>query len=462
MSQVPAQLDPSPALVRSWTVCRPTFYGLPLADDVVDRLEGTQAALNRGMIDGLDPSLCRVVASFHGPKGAKVPLSLATISGCIRPAFVAANPWLLPNSLSCYDGGCYLFHARAVPAKKAHEVKIRAHTTPLDGLCAAARISKAYGLPLRDNQSSDGSLSMALAVRGSTRTQLHINLQTLADAGYSDVPYLCFSAAYTKVTDEHLRSLGVYPNLVVHITVSGWHSRQENLLRLHEFERYSNFLHNVVLRVVNRQDWAAIGAAVPDSGARVEAWLLGEINRRGLARRMIRTPFHSVHSFPGSNPGSLGTRHMAGADYSETWDTLISQGTKECCTTGKCKTCPTQCGATATKRRPPDPLLGARALQSMLLFELARQARHGQTPLALYTARLLARKGGELYAQAGDSAAGSLLLEQQGLFDSSLKKLTLSTTQRHHLVNDSHALVMDGLDRHRLWANTPSGNAVYA
>lgn len=450
MTRVPEQLEPTARLVRFWAADRPRFYGLALTADSVQQLFDTENMLARGVTGGLQPEMCRVLAAYHGPRGAKVPLSLATVSGCVRPAFVMLNPWLSPASMSCYEGGCYLYHARAVPAKRSHEVKVRAHTTPRDGLMAAAAVARKYGLPIRDNQSSDGSLSMGLTARGAERSQLFLNLLALDDGGYDDVPYLCFSSVYTRVADEVLTALSQFKNLIVHVTASGWHSREENTLRLQEFERYSAAGLNSFLRVVNRQDWAMVGEEVHDSGARVESWLLCEIERRGFSRHVIRTPFHSVHPFPGGRPACLGTRHMAGTDYPSLWGRLLEQGARECCTTGKCKTCPTRCGMVG-HTASPEPLLAARAFESMLLFELSRQGGIGAQPLAAYTARLLARKGAELYAEVGDTIAEHRLLETHAKYDRVVRLLPLSTTQRRRLVNDSHALVVDGLDRHRLW-----------
>ena len=99
-----------------------------------------------------------------------------------------------------------------------------------------------------------------------------------------------------------------------------------------------------------------------------------------------------------------------------------------------------------------DKLLAARAFESMLSFEKARQQRDGETPLAVYTARLLARKGAELYANAAETGAESGLCEIYHKYNAIVQNLSLSSTQRRRLVNDSHALVVDGLDRHRLWA----------
>jgi len=263
-------------------------------------------------------------------------------------------------------------------------------------------------------------------------------------------------AAYVRVPEQNLSELSTFKGLIVHVTVSGWHSKEENSLRLGEFERYASTLPNVFLRIVNRMDWAGVGTPVPDSGARVERWLLSEIDRRRLGNRVIRTPFHSVHTFPGSRPGALGTRHMAGADYADEWARLFSDGAKECCTTGKCKTCPTRCGAPGS---PPmrTSLIAARALDAMLSFEIARQAGIGTpSPLAVYTARLLARKGAEQYAEAGDNVGHCRLSEVHGMYDRVSRKLSLTPTDRRRLANDSHALVMNGLDRHGLWTHSKS------
>jgi hypothetical protein len=105
------------------------------------------------------------------------------------------------------------------------------------------------------------------------------------------------------------------------------------------------------------------------------------------------------------------------------------------------------------------PLIAARALDAMLSFEIARQTGIGTpSPLAVYTARLIARKGAELYAEAGDNVGYCRLSEVHGMYDRDSRKLNLTPTDRRRLANDSHALVMNGLDRHGLWAHAKSSN----
>lgn len=448
-----SQLKPDEALIRSWSVAHPTFYGERTSEAFVDSLLETELRLLEGTDSFLDPRLCRVLAAYHGPKGAKVPLSVNTISGCVRPAFIDVNPDMKPSALSCYGGGCYLYHARAVPAKKDHEFQVRAHTTPKDELISAARLSKHFGLPIRDNQSSDGSLSIALPVKKEADSQLLKNLRVLAANGLEEVPYLCFSSAYVEVTDSSLHALGEFDNLVLHVTVSGWHSREENILRLGEFSRYAERVRQSFLRVVNRQDWAS--GAPDDGSANCEEWLLDEIRRRGLNSRVIRTPFHSVHPFPGSRTGKLGSRHLAGIEYSSTWPAMITEGAGECCSTGKCKSCPTACGTRVSHRLTRKPLVASRAFQMMLRWELQRQEAEGISPLGTYTARMLTRKAMEQAEVAG--APIGELTDMYKKWDHECGRFDLNPLQRKRLVNDSHALVVDGLDRHRLWANLPQG-----
>jgi len=242
-------------------------------------------------------------------------------------------------------------------------------------------------------------------------------------------------------------------NLIVHVTVSGWHSREENTLRLDEFERYHTLIPRSYLRVVNRSDWHSpqLSEATDDSTACCEEWLLKEIARRGLIANVIRTPYHSVHPFPGSRIGMLGSRHMAGIEYSNQWSRFIGQVHGECCTTGKCKTCPTNCGAIRNERRQPDPLLAARALEAMHQFEVARQLEDGRTPLGLYTARLLARKTIQAYKMVGRQDRIQSIVAVSEELDYRIAALPLTKQERRYLVNDSHALVVDGMDRHHLW-----------
>jgi hypothetical protein len=446
--RLPEQLHASKELVRSWTPSVPQFYGVKVNHALVDELLATEEALAEGRLDSLNPAHCRVLAAYHGPKGAKVPLSTATVSGCVRPAFVRKNPWMHPGSLACYDGGCYLYHARAVPAKKVHDDRVRVHTTPRDALLASARLAEHFGVAIRDNQTSDGSLSMALS--NGNGNQLRANLEALSER-YSDVNYLCFSSAYVAVADELLQAIGAFPNLVVHVTVSGWHSKEENLLRLAEFGRYKEHLPNVWLRLVNRQDWSAQAGQNDPSGANCEDWLVGQIERRGGSSRLIRTPFHSVHPFPGSATGNLGSRHMAGTDYSETLRRVLGKGARECCTTGKCKSCPVLCGCPDPSQRRQDPVVAARDFEAMWHFETARQQGEGESPLAVYTARMLARKASECYATGGADESRTRMRTIHAELEVAAKRLPLSSRERRLLANDSHALVVDGMDRHRLW-----------
>lgn len=450
--QLPRQLSNPAGLIRSWSVVHPHFYGRPTTDPFVDELLSAESALRDGKSAVLDPRICRILAAYHGPKGAKVPLVATTIAGCVRPAFVALNPTLSPGGKACYDGGCYLYHARAVPAKKTADFRVRAYKTPREGLLAAARLSRHYGLPIRDNQTSDGSHSMALLLPGTDITQLRKNLSWLTDAGFADVPYLCFSSAYIEIPHTELPALGRFPQLTVHITTSGWHSQVENLLRLEEFEHYRGHIPNTYLRVVNRQDWStAVASPSVTDAARCEGWLLQEIERRGFSRYVIRTPYHSVHPFPGSSTGSLGSRHMAGTSYTDAWKRLNAMGALECCTTGKCKTCPIVCGTNIRSRVRCEPIIAARALDALYRFEEHRQQEVGTNPLAIYTARMLARKSAEAYATAGDPAGYDRMWKLRDMRNQEANEMDLTPLQRRRLANDSHALVVDGMDRHSLW-----------
>ena len=448
---LPRQLSDPSSLIRSWSFEHPRFYGTPTTTTFVDELLSTESSLSKGISKDLDPRLCRVLAAYHGPKGAKVPLVATTIAGCVRPAFSAVNPSLSPGGNACYGGGCYLYHARAVPAKKVADFKVRAYRTPREGLLAAARLSRHYGLPIRDNQTSDGSLSMALMLPGEHVTQLCASLSWLSEEGFTDVPYLCFSSAYLEMRDAELEALSRFSQLTVHITVSGWHSRAENLLRLAEFEHYRTYISNTYLRVVNRQDWSDEAASEPGAAAGCEEWLLNEVEHRRLSRYVIRTPYHSIHPFPGSSPGSLGSRHMAGTSYTDAWHRLSAMGARECCTTGKCKTCPTACGTGVRRDRQRQPFIAARALESMFHFEEQRQHTAGLNPLAIYTARMLARKSVEAYADAGDQVSINRMQQLHDIYDRKAFESNLTSLERRHLANDSHALVVDGMDRHGLW-----------
>ncbi|MDA8228537.1 MAG: hypothetical protein M0T74_12735, partial [Desulfitobacterium hafniense] len=316
-----------------------------------------------------------------------------------------------------------------------------------------ARIAQTFDVAIRDNQTSDGSLSMALVKPGVQESQLLKNLRVLMENGYSDVKYLCISSAYVQVPSSTLKVLSEFPQLVINLTVSGWHSIEENLLRLNEFERYLSVLDNTYLRVVNREDWAGIGSAVSDSGARSEEWLLGEIERRGLSSKVIRTPFHSVHKFPGSSPGNLGSRHMADISYNETvWNDIFDAGGRECCVTGKCKSCTTRCGAPG-ELWAPDWEIVSQAYLAMYHFELKRQSTFGRSPLAIYTARLIARKAMTAFEQSGNFEKTNYCKTQYEQLNDELSGMSLTQIQRRRFANDSHAIVMDGVDRHSLWGN---------
>lgn len=454
--RIPSQIKAPYDVVRSWSVNHPSFYGVKATGQFVNKLLDSEQDLEHGIETAPHPGLCRVLAAYHGPTGAKVPLCAYTVSGCVRPIFIGLNEWLQPGSMSCYGGGCYLFHARAVPAKKLHEMKVRAHTTPTEGLLAAARLSKHFGLPIRDNQTSDGSLSMVLPAKGGKEPQLMVNLEVLHESGATDVPYLCLSSAYVDVPQKRLKELGRYQNLVVHMTVSGWHSKEENSLRLREFEKYSGKLANVFLRIVNRQDWSGGSEHTNDGAARCEEWLLSEILRRGFADRVIRTPYHSVHPFPGSRIGSLGSRHMAFTEYFKGWGEFFDNGARDCCSTGKCKTCETRCGS-VIEARPRKPLIAARAYQAMLDYEIERQCQEGDSPLSFYTARMLAKKSKEQFEAASEIKEAEKMMELQNIWNEKCGALDLTSIQRRRLSNDCHALVVDGLDRHGLWRSTRSG-----
>ena len=414
-------------------------------------MESEQSLLS-GNVKGLDPQLCRILANYHGPKGAKVPLTVSTVSGCVRPTFVEMNPWLTPGYHACYGGNCYLYHARAVPAKKAGPAMVKAHTTPAETLVEAGHIGRAFGMPVRDNQSSDGSMSMALKARDQKDVSvLERNLQILAEAGLPDVPYLCFSAGYCTVSDAELRRLAKYPSLTVHMTVSGWHSKEENSLRLEEFRRYSDGISNVWLRVVNRMDWCEGFDKPSGDEDRCEAWLLAEIASRGWSGRVLRTPFHSIAPFPGGEMGNLGTQFLAGVTYNDDWHEFLRQGALECCQTGKCKTCEARCGIVKLDTKPMSRLVAGRAFAAMLAFELDRQDRKGGSPLGSYVARLLARKAAGCLLEAGSQEEAADMGRMEDRFSAEVERLVVESLERRRLTNDAHALTLDGLDRHRHW-----------
>src|SRR5512137_402235 len=94
--RIPEQLDAGGSLVRSWSVDHPKFYGEKTTTEFADDLLEAERCLELGTAGLSEPRLCRVIAAYHGPKGAKVPLSIATTSGCVRPEFVRKNDWLQP------------------------------------------------------------------------------------------------------------------------------------------------------------------------------------------------------------------------------------------------------------------------------------------------------------------------------------------------------------------------------
>ena len=143
---------------------------------------------------------------------------------------------------------------------------------------------------------------------------------------------------------------------------------------------------------------------------------------------------------------------MAGTFYSDLWGRLIAEGSKECCTTGKCKTCPVLCFTNPEKRKSLDHLIAARAYEKLLEFEKSRQKQVGNSPLALYIARLLSKKAYKCYSLTKDNNGKMRTMDNLTMFDQKIKNIkNLSQIQKKRLVNDSHALITDGIDRHRIW-----------
>ena len=435
----------------SWSTSYPLFYGKKTTDEFVHKLKQTELALLEGEeYYAVDVGSARVLAAFHGYLGAKVPLTCSTVSGCIRPTFVEINSSLKNRSPSCYDGGCYLHHARAVPAKKAHSSRILAQLVPKDGVIAAANLSNEYGLPIRDNQSSDGSVSMSLPSKRNDLPEVINILETLNMNGYQHIPYLCFSAAYARVPEKNLIRLGKYKNLIVHVTVSGWHEKIENCMRINEFLRYSGHLQNVFIRIVNRMDWFEKDAYHGGSREKCENWLLNKLVKLNLEYKIIRTPYHSVRPFPGSATGNLGSRHMASTDYSGIWRIVLESGAKECCKTGKCKTCSVLCGS-KIKVKTQNFHLAVKAYESLLAFERKRQTMEGIIPLAAYTERLLIKKILQIRLEHLGGSDCEKYFKRWNELNMICKNLPLSSSERNRLTNDCHALVIDGIDRHKLW-----------
>jgi len=72
--------------------------------------------------------------------------------------------------------------------------------------------------------------------------------------------------------------------------------------------------------------------------------------------------------------------------------------------------------------------------------------------LGEYVERLLARKSIELFPEEEKYRELKGELKQKiNELDTKIKKRTLSSITRRRLVNDSHALINDGIDRHKLW-----------
>jgi len=87
----------------------------------------------------------------------------------------------------------------------------------------------------------------------------------------------------------------------------------------------------------------------------------------------------------------------------------------------------------------------------MLRWETGRPDHDPRNPLAAYTARMLARKSLEQAQEAGDMTVAKEMSSIYEHWDNCCFDLNLTKTQRRRLANDSHALVVDGLDRHGLW-----------
>lgn len=437
-------------LVDRWSRGVPRFYGLPVVPGLLDDLLAVQESLVAGSSTSLPMTLCRAIACHHSAGGPKVPLSLNTVMGCVRGRFVELNQNLRPNSPTCYDGHCYLYHARTVPAKSASHSRVIAHRFSPEVLREAGRIAQAFGISVRDNQSSDGSVSMSLRLPNDGPALLPEYLREITFAG--SVSYIVFSTAYARVPDQTLSELAQFSGLAVHVTVSGWHSREENSHRIAEFERYAARGVRTWLRVVNREDWRTPNGNAAGTAAACEEWLFREIARLRLETSTIRVPFHSVNKFPGSNRGTLGTRHMAGATYAPYLLDAHAAGMAECCTTGKCKTCPTACGATRPRTNRD---VSMAALAHRALFIAQSSSRFGGVcdPHAAYVARLLARKAHLEFAEAGNVGEANEMQDAARELDGKIAAMSLSSVARKRLTDDAHALVIEGIDRHSLWTD---------
>jgi hypothetical protein len=144
---------------------------------------------------------------------------------------------------------------------------------------------------------------------------------------------------------------------------------------------------------------------------------------------------------------------MAGIDYSQKWHRALENSLKQCCLTGKCKTCLTRCGISNGDPPQLDSRIATNALVSMLYFEIDRQKKEGECALGCYVARLIAKKAAMLINDDGlygDLHEINNIMEK---YTHKINRLSLSSVDRRRLVNDSHMLIQDGLDRHKLWKN---------
>lgn len=157
-------------------------------------------------------------------------------------------------------------------------------------------------------------------------------LQHCRDAGIT-TRNVFISAGYAPVTDEQYRELAEYNDIsVLHVSVSPYFTKNENLIRLAEFKRAKAQGVNVVLRfITNRDNISGI-----DMSKRYD-WMMDRFIELKLNQsEVLETPYHDNRD-PKDMP--LGYQDQKqGARSEPTGDFL-----NICCETGKCNTCKMRC-----------------------------------------------------------------------------------------------------------------------
>jgi hypothetical protein len=140
-------------------------------------------------------------------------------------------------------------------------------------------------------------------------------------------PTVLVSSAYAPVTDDQYKRLAPYSDrFILHVSVAGWFTQNENMQRLAEFQAARDAGLPVGLRIVTNRD------NIGDLPFPNEEWLLDQMHKMKIPEMMIlETPYHD-DNIPAPQRGKIQHRSNPSGEFP-----LV------CAETGMCGSCGVKC-----------------------------------------------------------------------------------------------------------------------